>query len=477
MKIPKTIVFLRADGSSKIGLGHVHRLIALSQILRDNFECRFIIHSPLPGIKELILKSCESIIELDSNLQSDELSRFVTGQEIVVLDGYNFDTPYQQNIKQMGSPLVCIDDLHQYHFVSDVIINPSGGVKDDLYSKERTTELFSGPAFCLLKEPFLKAAKSRNKRTTNSLFICMGGADPDNYTSSALKHCLDFPFTSYEVVIGEAYAHKNKLYNEVKDLDGRIHLLSNLEPMALAGIMKECAVAVCSASGIAYEYLSVSGELYIKQTATNQIDLYHYLLDDKLAFRFEDFRLSEDEVTQSVQKQREVFDGNSDKRILKIFNRLDFDLNASLRPVRASDLMTTFHWANDAELRAQSFNTDPIPLEKHSAWFNSKMNDPSTILYIFEYKNIPIGQIRFDVGSEAAISYSVDRTFRGRSWGQCMLQNAIIAFQNEWKGPIKIVGYTKQGNVSSNAIFKKLGFVQFLAEEYPNSYRYELIKL
>lgn len=474
MTIPKTIVFLRADGNSKIGLGHVHRLVALSEILKDNFECRFIIYSPLPGIKALILKSCESIIELDVNLQSDELSRFVTGEEIVVLDGYDFDTPYQQNVKLVGSPLVCIDDLHQHHFVSDVIINPAGGVDEDLYSKENATKLFVGPRFSLLKIPFLKAAKSKNKRAINSLFICMGGADPNNHTLLTLNHCLNFPFTSFNIVIGEAYEHKNALYNELKELNRDINILTNIESSRLAGVMKECSVAVCSASGIAYEYLSVSGELYIKQTAPNQTELYNYLLVNKLAFRFEDFRVSEDEVTQSLHKQREVFDGNSDKRILKIFNRLDFDFNASLRPVKASDLMTTLHWANDPELRSQSFNTDSITLEKHFAWFNTKINDPSAIFYVFEYKNTPIGQVRFDVHTEATISYAVDRDFRGRGWGECILQKAIIAFQNEWKLPVKIIGYVKQENVSSNIIFKNLGFAQYATQEYPNSYRYEL---
>ena len=43
--------------------------------------------------------------------------------KIVVLDGYHFDTNYQTKIKQKGCKLVCIDDLHDKHFVADIIIH------------------------------------------------------------------------------------------------------------------------------------------------------------------------------------------------------------------------------------------------------------------------------------------------------------------------------------------------------------------
>ena len=35
----KKKVVLRADGNSKIGLGHVYRLLALAEMLKEDFEC------------------------------------------------------------------------------------------------------------------------------------------------------------------------------------------------------------------------------------------------------------------------------------------------------------------------------------------------------------------------------------------------------------------------------------------------------
>lgn len=475
MTLPKTLVYLRADGNGKIGLGHVHRLLSLNEILKDNFECKFIIRSPMQGIREMIIKNCDGLLEIDNQKEgSGEISQFATGKEIVVLDGYNFGTEYQQRLKEKGSIVVSIDDLHQDHFVSDAVINPAGGLLGNAYSKASTTKLFLGPEFALLKKPFLEASKKKNKiANSNSLFICLGGADPDNHTQSILKRCLSFPIDSFNVVVGEGYIHRDKLEREIAGLGRDVRILMNLNPAMMAKTMKECAVAVCSASGVAYEYLSVGGELYIKQTANNQADIYGYLLGSKLAFSFDDFRVNENSVTVSLQKQREVFDGNSDKRILKIFNRLDLDFHSRIRKATTSDLNTLFDLANDPEIRAQSYSKSPILLDDHIKWLNRKLNDPDTILYIFEYKNEAIGQVRFDIKMEATISYSIDKRFRGRGWGQPILQKAIDAFINE-RHPMKIVGFVKKENLSSNMIFKNLEFAQLPTQEFPDSFKYEL---
>ena len=95
---------MRADGNSEIGLGHVHRLIALAEILKKDFNCIFVIRRPLPRIKELIMECCASLIEIEHvttlEQEADELLQDLTGNEIIVLDGYQFDTAYQKKIKQ-----------------------------------------------------------------------------------------------------------------------------------------------------------------------------------------------------------------------------------------------------------------------------------------------------------------------------------------------------------------------------------------
>ena len=45
------------------------------------------------------------------NFQKQGFLNKLTGDEIVVLDGYQFDSNYQKEIKNKESKLVCIDDV------------------------------------------------------------------------------------------------------------------------------------------------------------------------------------------------------------------------------------------------------------------------------------------------------------------------------------------------------------------------------
>jgi spore coat polysaccharide biosynthesis predicted glycosyltransferase SpsG/L-amino acid N-acyltransferase YncA len=459
-----------------MGLGHIHRLLALGEVLRDVFICKFIVRSPLPGVRKLIGECCDELIELtelNENAELEMLTSLLTGKDIVVLDGYQFSTEYQKMLKQSGGRLICIDDVHNIHFIADVVFNSAGGVEESMYSIEPYTRLFLGPTFAMIKKAFLQVAGARRIDGPESLLICMGGADPENHTLSTLKLCLNYSFDSYTVVVGEAYRHLDELQDTVRVTGKEVKILRNITPDDLADCMINCAVAVCAASGIAYEYLCVGGELYIKETASNQAHLYSYLTAEGLAFRFDEFRVSRMQVASSLKKQKEIFDGKSGIRILKIFNGLDYALNVAVRHVNINDLAIIFEWVNEPVLRQQSFNPTPITLQDHSNWFNKKISDPLNYFYIFEYKNTPVAQLRFDTGEEAVISYSIDKKYRGRGWGTLVLQSGIELFRDECQETIPVVGYIKAGNENSHRVFKGLGFKQSRSEKYPNAFKYE----
>ena len=73
---------------------------------------------------------------------------------MVVIDGYQFDTEYQQKVKKSGASLVCLDDLHNQHFVADIIINHAPGVDPGKYSAEPYTQYLLGPSYALLRPAF-----------------------------------------------------------------------------------------------------------------------------------------------------------------------------------------------------------------------------------------------------------------------------------------------------------------------------------
>ena len=173
----KTKVVFRADGNSEIGLGHVIRSLALSEMLKKEFDCVFAIQEPSEALYEQIMAACGNIIQLPACSENEytfinELDNYLFGNEIVVLDGYRFSTNYQQQIKSKGCSLVCIDDIHSYYFVADAIINHAGGISKDEYSSEKYTQFYLGPQFALLRPPFLMSHRSlQNATSITSLLI------------------------------------------------------------------------------------------------------------------------------------------------------------------------------------------------------------------------------------------------------------------------------------------------------------------
>ncbi|MCP4441338.1 MAG: UDP-2,4-diacetamido-2,4,6-trideoxy-beta-L-altropyranose hydrolase, partial [Aureispira sp.] len=264
-------IYFRADGNSQIGLGHIFRSLALATMLKNDFECIFVIRNPLDTLKPKI-QAVANLIELPE--PTDELEEathlvnsYLSEQDIVVLDGYHFKTSYQEVIKTAGVKLVSIDDIYECHFLSDAIINHAGGITPDYYNNQFYTQFYLGLNYLLLRPVFLEAAQTPYTKTdTNNIFICMGGADTNNNTIDIL-HKIEQKWTADDitcyVVIGQAYLHKKELENVIADSSLTIKVLSNLSAEQMLYYMQLCPIAICPPSGITFEYLCTAGALYL----------------------------------------------------------------------------------------------------------------------------------------------------------------------------------------------------------------------
>lgn len=317
-------ILIRADGNSQIGLGHVMRTLALVDILMDEFNCYYAIVNPQYFLKEKILKYCKGIYELPetNNLyrEAEYLTGLIDRDTIVLLDGYNFDTKYQQIIKNKGHKLVCIDDLHQYHFVADAIINRSFGCRKEYYSSEPYTRFYLGPAYSLLKKEFT-FPRLKNELKSNSVFVCFGGADENNCTLKTIRALeQESMVSSMFVVTGGAYQHMHTLENYVSRFckTERIVLYSNIEAEELAMIMRQCEYAVVPASSILYEAMAVGLKIISGYTVDNQYENYKYLEKNKHIVGLGNFNeIKEEKIRQGVMKFL-----NIEKNIVPIDRRL-----------------------------------------------------------------------------------------------------------------------------------------------------------
>jgi RimJ/RimL family protein N-acetyltransferase len=132
----------------------------------------------------------------------------------------------------------------------------------------------------------------------------------------------------------------------------------------------------------------------------------------------------------------------------------------TLRQAREADARTLWEWANDREVRSQSFDERPFPWDAHVSWLADKLASPRCRIYVVENESgEPVGQVRFDLQDDetAMIDFSVQADARGRGYGSEGLRIACHrAFAD--LAATSVVGLVKPANHASLRAFQRAGF-------------------
>lgn len=129
----------------------------------------------------------------------------------------------------------------------------------------------------------------------------------------------------------------------------------------------------------------------------------------------------------------------------------------SVREAIISDLDLVFLWANDALVRSQSFNSEPIDYKDHVTWFRKKIASKTDLLLIVTVNDLPAGLVRIEnIVQKAVIGIVVDAKFRGKGLAYLFLTEAVGRYFTVFRNPI--FAYIKKTNIASIQAFKKAGF-------------------
>jgi RimJ/RimL family protein N-acetyltransferase len=133
-----------------------------------------------------------------------------------------------------------------------------------------------------------------------------------------------------------------------------------------------------------------------------------------------------------------------------------------LRRATTADAADFLHWRNDAQARAMSFASEPVPWNEHARWFRRKLDDASADLHVVELDGLPVGQVRIDhLATEAVLSFAIDPLVRGRGLGE----RAVAAAVERARRGVQVRADVKPENAASRRIFTKLGWTESRAPE------------
>ena len=133
-----------------------------------------------------------------------------------------------------------------------------------------------------------------------------------------------------------------------------------------------------------------------------------------------------------------------------------------LSEVCEGDRDLLYRWANDPGARKYAFHQETIPYSDHIRWFEKKLQDADTFLYIMRENDNNIGQVRIEFEETyGVISYSIDASYRGRGYAKRMLQLLEDRIKEDRHGENSLIlaGLVKYENIASRKVFEALHYV------------------
>lgn len=160
------------------------------------------------------------------------------------------------------------------------------------------------------------------------------------------------------------------------------------------------------------------------------------------------------------------------KKFIDVLIHSKINNELTVRKANLNDSKLYFEWANDEEVRTQSFNSNSIDWLNHQKWFNDKVKNVNCSLFVFETnQKETVGQVRIEKSGETntcIIGVSVSKDFRGKKLANQLISKASSLFLKE--NPSYIVNaYVKKDNFASIKSFEQAGFIFSQSLNYQGS--------
>ena len=479
------VLLVRADASLAIGTGHVTRCLALAQAWQDaGGHAVFVMADATPAIEERLRSEGFEVVRIavsvggaaDAEQTADRASE--RSASWVVVDGYDFGSEYQTNLKSRGLKVLFIDDNgHSGHYSADIVLNQNPHAKESFYSsRHATTRLLLGPRFAMLRREFkvLRGWTREIPTVARRILVTMGGSDPDNITERVVQAILAQPDLRAIVVVGGSNPHLPQLQKLVAGAQQNVELVENAANMP--DLMMATDVAISGAGTTALEACFLGLPSLLIVIADNQRPVAEDLNRRGAAINLGDgadiqssslsssliHLVNSPDARQAMsQRGRELVDGRGTERVLRALNRSDL----SIRRAVATDCKVLWELANDPEVRESAFSPAPIPWEDHKVWFESKMKTSRCYILIGELESAVAGQVRVDEqadqvadqGRQGEIDVTVAREFRGKGVGSQLIDLAVDEIFAS-TGISSVHAYILPKNIASQRAFENAGF-------------------
>lgn len=229
-----------AEGSSKIGLGHLYRMSSIFEKYSSEIQFTFVVSNTTQ--KNFFKKFKCEVVSLDS---LDNIRKFDYG----IFDSKETNIDLFYKIKFRASKWIAIDSIQPWVKDFDMVVYPSFYVEQiDLPKDIINSNIIKkyGTKYVLLKE-------RKNKKIyidTIKTLVTFGGSDPNNITESIAGYVNSrYDYNDFTFLIGpkfknsvEYFRNKFTKLNFIESTNGTLELIENAEVVitAVGTTLQEC---------------------------------------------------------------------------------------------------------------------------------------------------------------------------------------------------------------------------------------------
>jgi UDP-2,4-diacetamido-2,4,6-trideoxy-beta-L-altropyranose hydrolase len=240
-RLEQKLILFRCDGTTKTGLGHVSRCLALAEALReDGFACRFLGRFEA-GAAYLLRRSSIAFDKYSGETGRKKDSRG-TLQAIrdchagaVVIDSYLMDDTYLAALDREGAPVLLIDDFGRLErYECSALLNFTVNAAQLKYPRGNQLYLL-GPEYLLVRRRLRLLRRKVRPRTgdVRRVLVAMGGVDFLDLSRLVVNLLLEIaPNLSVHVVVGHGYKYASELSSLVAGFHSESYVATQLADLA-----------------------------------------------------------------------------------------------------------------------------------------------------------------------------------------------------------------------------------------------------
>lgn len=437
------MVFILTEAGQKVGFGHLSRCSAVYHaFVRRGIKPVMIVNGD-QGIGDFLKGIHHDVFDWLGGFQ--ELLSRIAGADIVFIDSYLADEAKYRDIASTVTLTACIDDYKRIRYPQGVVINGLIYAPQMNYPSGKGVEYLLGARFAFLRKAFWKVSSKKISPQIKNIFMTFGGSDFLDLAPQTLSKVIEhYPDAQKTVVISQFYKNINAVK---KEADQRTKIVIDASESEMKRLMLKADVAV-SASGQTLSELAVLGVPGVAVcVADNQRHNWKAWTKRGFIAAQPNANSIVKGLTQlqswTVRKRasaqlRKSISASGAFKIADALVRKASSLKTArrrlakhffIRRVNAQDCRDIWLWRNTHQARGASFHCDPIAYEDHEHWFQKKLEDPCSLLWMAQAGDKKIGYVRHDIdGSRAVHSVLLNPQFYGMGLGAKVIRAADEEF-------------------------------------------------